>query len=100
MIKKFLKSKEETKEKPKSPKITAREYEEIGRAIERLYTHGYLSKRRMVGVALLRGMAYGLGIFIGGTVIVALLAWLLGIFVDDSLVGQIIQDLTRSRQNL
>ena len=70
--------------------MSAKDYEELGRAVERVYTHGYLTKRRLVFISLLRGMAYGLGIFIGGTVVVALVAWVLGFF-DQSAAEQLIE---------
>lgn len=58
-------------------KISDAERIEFAKQIEFFYesTHAHLLK--VVGFAFLRGVATGLGVFLGGTIVVALLLWLL-----------------------
>ena len=58
-------------------KITDTERIEFAKQIEFFYesTHAHLLK--VVGFAFLRGVATGVGVFIGGTIVVGLLLWIL-----------------------
>lgn len=48
---------------------------------------------KVLWVNLLSGIARGVGIVIGMTIVIAFILWLLGKFVDFPLIGQYFQDL-------
>lgn len=73
--------KKDSKDKKISAKqMTNADYEKLGRSLEHVYLSGYVSTGRLIGVSILRGIGYGFGIFIGGTIVVAVLIWFLGQF--------------------
>ena len=59
-------------------KITDAERIEFAKQIEMLFESAHASLPKVLGFAFLRGVATGLGVFIGGTIVVALLLWILG----------------------
>ena len=53
------------------------------RAVRELFESIYVvHKWRMVRINFLRGIAFGLGTFIGGTIVIALVIWILSQTVD------------------
>lgn len=67
--------KDKTQLKPN--RLTPKQYEELGRMIEDVYITGYASPKRLIWGSLIKGIGYGFGIFIGGTIVVGLVIWLL-----------------------
>lgn len=80
--------------------MTAADYEKLGRAIEQVYVHGYASKKRLIVMSLYRGIGYGLGIFIGGTIIVALLAYGLSQFETIDFLKPILEPIKNTVQEV
>ena len=74
-------------------KLTAVDYEKLGRALEDVYLIGYANPKRFLWFSFLRGIVYGLGIFIGGTIIVALVFWFLGQFDEVLIIGPVIKQI-------
>lgn len=74
-------------------KLTTADYEKLGRAIEDVYLIGYANPKRFLWFSFLRGIVYGLGIFIGGTIIVALVFWFLGQFDEAPIIGPVIKQI-------
>lgn len=72
-------------------KMTDKDYEKLGRAIEEVYLIGYANPRRFLWFNFLRGIVYGLGIFIGGTIIVAIVIGVLGKFDDNLIIGPFVK---------
>lgn len=70
---------------PLKQKRTDAEYRAIGKMVEDLYLQHATSTGRLLWYNFVRGLAYGFGIFLAGTVLVAFLLWFLGLF-DDSQV--------------
>lgn len=56
------------------------------------YTRIFLSKRDLIIGNFLGGLAWGLGTFIGATVVVAIAVWLFGLIGGLPLIGQSITD--------
>jgi Domain of unknown function (DUF5665) len=83
----------------KTPKRTNQEYEKMGRMLEDLYTYGKISTGRFVWMNFIRGVIYGFGLFIGGTIVVALVFWFLGQFNEAPLIGPIIQQIVEIARN-
>lgn len=80
------------KAKKKSPK----DYEELGRRLENIYTAGYVDKKEMMKMSFLKGVLGGLGGVIGATIVVALLIWLLSLFDTVPLIGPLIENIQDS----
>lgn len=85
--------KQHSTEPSSTKKLTAHDYEQLGRAIEQVYVMGYASKWRLFMMSLYRGVGYGLGIFIGGTIVVALLAYAISQFQTIPLLNQVIEPI-------
>ena len=68
-------------------------YEEVGRSIERVLLLGYTKPSRMLLFTFLKGIVYGVGIFIGGTIVAALVIWILDKFNSTPLIGPLIQKI-------
>lgn len=77
--------------------MTAKELELLGKQLRDFYElGGYVNKWRALRFAALKGMAQGFGIFVGGTVVVALVAWILGAFDQVPLVKSVVEAFQRS----
>lgn len=50
---------------------------ELGKKLQNFYDSGYVNKKQAFAWALLKGIASGFGAVIGGTIVVALLIWIL-----------------------
>jgi hypothetical protein len=58
-------------------KLTDAERIEFAKQIEFFFESAHSHLAKMLGFAFLRGVATGLGVFAGGTIVVALLLWIL-----------------------
>ena len=66
-----------------SSKKTDDELLELGKKLQQFYDSGYVNKKQTFLFSFLKGLASGLGAFLGGTIVIGLLLWLL------SLVGHV-----------
>lgn len=82
--------------KDKPAKSTAADYERIGRAVEDVFASGYANKRRVYGYSFLRGVTFGLGAALGGTLVVALILYLLSQLSDIPLIGGLAEKIQNS----
>lgn len=64
--------------------------------IEELFNDYYLHRREVYKMNFFRGIFFGLGSVLGGTLVVALLVWLLSFFVNFPLIGDYLQDAQRT----
>lgn len=83
-------------ENKKQQKKTAKEYEEMGRVMEEIVATGYSSEHRLYKISFLRGMTFGLGSIIGGTLLLAILLWILSLFTELPIVGRLAEVLRNS----
>jgi threonine/homoserine/homoserine lactone efflux protein len=74
-------------------KMTPKDYEKLGKAIEEVYLIGYANPKRFLWFGFLRGIVYGLGIFIGGTIVVALVIWVLSQFNQVPVIGPFVEKI-------
>lgn len=72
---------------------------ELGRKMQQFFDMGYVNKKQALGFSFLKGIATGLGVFIGGTVIIAIVAWILSFFDQVPLVDQIVDAVVQNIQN-
>jgi hypothetical protein len=72
-------------------KLTDREQEQLnlGKQIQAFYNLGYINKRQALFFSFLKGIASGFGAVIGGTILVALLIWILSRFGTVPLIGHL-----------
>lgn len=76
-------------------KMTPKDYEKLGKALEEVFLVGYSSPKRLLWFGFLRGIVYGLGIFIGGTIIVAIVISVLTQFNDLPIAGPFIEKIVQ-----
>ncbi len=74
-------------------KMTPKDYEKLGKALEEVYLIGYANPKRFLWFGFLRGIVYGLGIFIGGTIVVALVIWVLSQFNQVPVIGPFVEKI-------
>lgn len=63
--------------------------------LNELFNDIYADRKRIYGVNFFRGLFFGLGTFLGGTLVVAVLVGVLGRFVDWPFVEKLIDALQR-----
>lgn len=76
-------------------KPTNKEYEELGKKLMDFYESGYVNKRQALSWAFLKGLAGGFGAFIGGTIVIGLLLWILSLFDQVPFVETLRDTLSR-----
>ena len=84
------KIKDQAKKVPRS-ELEASDYEKIGRSIETVVISGHYSKKRLFIFNVLRGLFFGFGSAVGATVVVVIIVWLLNIFSEIPLIGDLFQ---------
>lgn len=75
------------------------EYEKIGRMMEMIVATGYSNRFRLFTVSIIRGIGNGFGVVLGGTILVALLLYVLNLFEEVPLVGDLAEKLMRTLPN-
>lgn len=80
-------------------KMTAKDYEKLGRSLEQVLLSGYTNKRRFFMYTFIRGMVYGLGLFIGGTIVVGIVMSVLVQFQDALIIGDLVKKIVEIVQN-
>ena len=60
--------------------------------LEELFNDYYKNRKKIYRMNFVRGIFFGFGGALGGTVVIALLVWLLSLFVDFPLIGELIKD--------
>lgn len=68
--------------------------------IEELFYDFYSSRRQVYWMNFTRGIFLGFGTILGGTVLVALLVWLLGQFVGFPYIGDYIRQIIEAMQGV
>ncbi|MCU0667385.1 MAG: DUF5665 domain-containing protein [Patescibacteria group bacterium] len=76
--------------------LTDKEYEKIGRSMEQVYVQGYANKGRLFYMSFVKGIGYGLGIFIGGTIVVGIVLSLLTRFEEVPVLGELAKKINSS----
>lgn len=79
-------------------KMTPKDYEKLGKALEEVYLIGYANPRRFLWFSFLRGIVYGLGIFIGGTIVVAVVLSILTQFNSVPVIGPLVEKIVETVQ--
>lgn len=64
--------------------------------LEELFQDYYQQRRKLYQMNFIRGVFFGFGSVLGGTVVVALVVWLLTILIGLPVAGEYIQNLRNS----
>lgn len=60
---------------------------ELGQKLQQFYNLGYINRKQALLFTFYKGLASGFGAIIGGTIVVALLIWILSKFGQVPLIG-------------
>ena len=78
---------------------TQAEQLELGKKLQQFYDAGYVNKKQSITFAFYKGIASGFGVFLGGTIVIGLLLWLLSLFGQIPIIGHFIHTLHQTLQN-
>lgn len=83
-------------------KLSAEDYEKLGRAVESALITDYIdllgNTRRQIKSAFIRGIFTGLGTVLGATLLVAFLVWALGQLGGVPFIGEYLQGTAETIQ--
>jgi hypothetical protein len=85
----------------KTSKLSKDELLELGKKLQSFYDSGYINRKQAILFSFYKGLASGLGAFLGGTIMIGLLIWLLSIFGHVPILGHFVNLLrnTTSKKN-
>jgi len=66
------------------------------KALEALLATGYIDKKRLYLENFLRGVFFSIGTILGATIGIALLLWILSLFNNVPLVGDVVKNVQQS----
>lgn len=66
--------------------------------LEELFNDLYADRRKIYKVNFFRGIFFGLGSVIGGTIILAFLVWIISLFVNLPVIGDFFQETQNTLQ--
>lgn len=76
-----------------SDSLRVKDYEKLGRTLESIFEGGYINHFRVYKINFIRGLFFGLGSVLGGTIILALIIWVLSLFAEIPFVGDIAETI-------
>jgi hypothetical protein len=72
------------------------EYEAIGKLLESTYLANSEIKAKVLWFTFLRGLFYGLGIFLAGTLVIGIIISILNVFNEVPIIGPFIENIINS----
>ncbi len=75
--------------------MSNQDFEQLGRDMWNVYELNYKDRKRMYLFTFVKGVMYGFGIFLGGTIIVATLLYSLSFFEQIPLLSPFIQKINK-----
>ena len=73
--------------------LTVKDYEKLGRTLESIFEGGYVNHRRVYQINFIRGLFFGLGSVLGGTIVIAIVAWILSFFTEIPIIGNFVETI-------
>lgn len=70
--------------------------EKLGESLESILEGRWLNQWRVYRVNFVRGVFFGLGAALGGTIVVAFLIWLLSLFTELPVIGNFVETVSQS----
>ncbi|HSX45038.1 MAG TPA: DUF5665 domain-containing protein [Candidatus Saccharimonadales bacterium] len=80
-------------------KMNDKELLELGKKLQSFYDAGYVNKKQAVLFSFYKGLASGLGAFLGGTIVIGLVVWTLSLFSQIPLIGHFMHILDQTLKN-
>jgi len=71
---------------------------ELGKKMQNFFELGYVSKKEGLLFSFYRGLVTGAGAFIGGTLVISVVLWILSLFNTVPFIGHIIDNVSRTLQ--
>lgn len=88
-LKKIFRKKQEVREKKNERDAKKAVFDE-------LFNDIYENRKRIYKVNFVRGILFGAGSAIGGTIVIALIVWTLSLFVNAPFVGELFENAQQS----
>lgn len=88
-VKKFIKEKRDAQMKKN-------EAESKKAVLEELFNDLYSSRPRIYKLNFFRGVMFGAGSAVGGTLVLALIVWILSLFVNVPVIGELFENAQQS----
>lgn len=82
--------------KLRTAKAKEAELLELGKKLQQFYESGYINKKQTILYSFYKGLASGFGAFLGGSIVAALLLWVLSFFHQLPFVHQIVDAFRRT----
>lgn len=79
--------------------MTDKKRVEFAKQVEYMYEAANPNWRKLLTFSFLKGIATGLGIFLGGTIMVALLLWILSGLEQIPLIENFVENIRRTLEN-
>jgi len=86
-IRKFFKKSQESAQKEAQEEL-----------LQELFHDMYRNRKRIYHLNFVRGIFFGVGSVIGGTLVIGLVIWILSLFVNFPLIGDYFRDIQQSIQ--
>jgi Domain of unknown function (DUF5665) len=77
-------------------KLTNKDYEAIGRIVTDIVDSSSADKIKVYKTAFIKGLFSGFGGVIGATLLVTLLIWILGLFGEVPLIGNLVESIEKT----
>lgn len=69
---------------------------ELGKKLQQFYNLGYVNKKQALLFTFYKGIASGFGVIIGGTIVIALLVWILSQFGQVPGIGHFVNTIQQT----
>lgn len=69
---------------------------ELGKKLQDFYDSGYVNKKQAILFAFYKGLASGLGAFLGGTIVIGLLLWIVSLGNHLPFLNHIVTNLRQT----
>ena len=66
---------------------------DLGKKLQQFYNSGYINKKQAILFSFYKGLASGAGAFIGGTMVIGVVVWILSLFSQIPFAGHILNEL-------
>lgn len=80
----------------KAKKSKQEEQQELGKKLQQFYDSGYINKKQTILFSFYKGIASGFGVIIGGTIVLALIMWIVGLFDEVPLIGHFVDSFNNT----
>lgn len=78
--------------------LSQKELLELGKKLQQFYDLGYVNKKQAIIFSFYKGLATGLGTFLGGTIVIGLLLWILSLFNHLPLASHVVELFRQASQ--